>query len=169
MDADTLPLATDALTVAAVIQLSVAPVFLLAGVGAILNVMTQRLARVIDRARKIETLLEEGEGPEETRRHRRELAALSRRMTLINGAIGSSAAAALAVCSVVALLFVGDLLGLDLNVLIAILFVATMGLLMTGLTLLLLEISVAMGSVRVRTELLMDRQDRQDRRQGKEA
>jgi len=40
--------------VAHVIQLSVAPVFLLSGIGAMLAVMTNRLARVIDRARTLE-------------------------------------------------------------------------------------------------------------------
>jgi len=40
--------------VAHVIQLSVAPVFLLSGIGAMLAVMTNRLARVIDRARALE-------------------------------------------------------------------------------------------------------------------
>jgi hypothetical protein len=40
-----------------VIQLAVAPVFLLAGVGAILNVMANRLSRIIDRARVLETKL----------------------------------------------------------------------------------------------------------------
>ena len=34
-----------------VIQLAVAPVFLLSGVGVILTVLTNRLARIIDRAR----------------------------------------------------------------------------------------------------------------------
>jgi MFS family permease len=43
-----------------VIQLAVAPVFLLAGVGAIINVLAGRLARVIDRARAIETQVESG-------------------------------------------------------------------------------------------------------------
>ncbi|WP_081871402.1 DUF2721 domain-containing protein [Parvularcula oceani] len=142
--------------IATVIQLAVAPVFLLAGVGAILNVMTQRLSRVIDRARALEDLLEAGEGPEETARHQRELAALSRRMRLVNGAITCCAAAALTVCTVVALLFLGDLLALGLGVPIAVLFVTTMALLIAGLSLLLLEISVAMGSVRFRTELLMN-------------
>lgn len=43
--------------VAHVIQLSVAPVFLLAGIGSILNVLAHRLARVVDRARSIEAEL----------------------------------------------------------------------------------------------------------------
>jgi hypothetical protein len=40
--------------VAHAIQLAVAPVFLLSGIGAILAVMTNRLGRIIDRARVLE-------------------------------------------------------------------------------------------------------------------
>ena len=142
--------------VAAVIQLSVAPVFLLAGLGAILNVMTQRLARVIDRARAVEEMLEAGEGREAARRHRSELAALARRMRLVNGAIGCCTAAALAVCAVVALLFLAELYRAQLQVPVAALFVLAMSLVVIGLSLLLAEISVAMRTVRIRAELLLD-------------
>ena len=45
-------------TLARVIQLSVAPVFLLTGIGTMLSVMTNRLGRVIDRARVLEARLE---------------------------------------------------------------------------------------------------------------
>lgn len=140
-------------SVALLIQLSVAPVFLLAGVGAILNVMTQRLSRVIDRVRVVERALDEGEPEAEAARHRRELRALSARLSLINAAITACAAAAFCVCAVVGLLFLGDLLDLPIGGVIAILFVLTMCLVMGGLALLLVEISVAMRSVRVRTEL----------------
>lgn len=143
--------------IAAVIQLSVAPVFLLAGIGAILNVMTQRLARVIDRARAVELLLEEGESAEATTRHRRELAALARRMSLVNAAITTCTAAALAVCAVVALLFLGALFGWPAGTPVAVLFVGAMGMVVCGLSILLMEISVAMRSVRIRTELMMER------------
>ena len=147
---------SEAGSIAAVIQLSIAPVFLLAGIGAILNVMTQRLARVIDRARSVEAALEAGEGAAATARHRRELAALSRRMTLVNAAITFCTAAALAVCAVVALLFFGELLSLHAGAAIAVLFVAAMAMLMAGLACLLIEISVAMTTVRIRTELMME-------------
>ena len=40
--------------VSAAIQLAIAPVFLLAGIGAILSVLTIRLGRVVDRARLVE-------------------------------------------------------------------------------------------------------------------
>lgn len=49
--------------IAHVIQLSVAPVFLLAGIGSILGVMANRLARVVDRARILEGRMATTEGP----------------------------------------------------------------------------------------------------------
>ena len=144
--------------IAAVIQLAVAPVFLLAGVGAILNVMTQRLSRVIDRARAVEAALESGEDPSGAARHRAELGALSRRMTLVNAAITACTVAALLVCCVVGALFVGELAGLTVAPFVALAFVLAMTSLVVGLALLLMEISVAMRTVRVRAELLMEGQ-----------
>jgi hypothetical protein len=65
---------TDA--VAHVIQLSVAPVFLLSGIGAMLAVMTNRLSRIIDRARVLEARLDEAT-PEAAERLRQDLATLT--------------------------------------------------------------------------------------------
>ena len=143
--------------VATVISLSVAPVFLLAGIGALLNVMTQRLARVIDRVRVVEDLLVSGEGEEDAARHRAELSALSLRMRLAGGAITACTGAALAVCGVVALLFLGALFSLGIGAAVAALFVAAMLALVAGLSVLLVEIAVASRTVRVRTDLLRGR------------
>ena len=49
--------------IAHVVQLAVAPVFLLTGVGAILSVLTTRMGRVIDRAHRIDGWIEEGKNP----------------------------------------------------------------------------------------------------------
>lgn len=72
-------------TIAHVIQLAVAPVFLLTGIGAMLAVMTQRLSRVVDRARVLERLLP-GNPPGSPAIHE-ELATLSQRAKLISTAI----------------------------------------------------------------------------------
>ncbi|HUD96751.1 MAG TPA: DUF2721 domain-containing protein [Woeseiaceae bacterium] len=45
--------------VAAIIELSVAPVFLLAGIGALLTVLSNRLGRITDRARVLLMFLRE--------------------------------------------------------------------------------------------------------------
>lgn len=142
-------------TIAQLIQLAIAPVFLLAGIGAILNVLAQRLARVVDRARKLEA--EFGSFDEaERKRAGAELCLLDRRMTVVNQAIRACTASALFTCLVVALLFVADLANFPVGQAIAFLFIATMLLLIVGLVMFLYEIRLAMRSLRVRRELLPD-------------
>ncbi|HEY0595737.1 DUF2721 domain-containing protein, partial [Sphingopyxis sp.] len=87
-------------TIAQAIQLSVAPVFLLAGIGAILNLLASRLSRVIDRSRQLEMLYPESTGPEHDR-HVWELRLLDRRMMLVNAAIFLIVSSAIAIALVV--------------------------------------------------------------------
>ncbi len=140
-------------TIAHLIQLAIAPVFLLAGIGAILNVMAQRLARVVDRAR---TLEREYGGYNEAERARAagELVILDRRMTVVNRSISACTASALFVCFVVAILFIADIAQIPFGRPIAVLFILAMLLLIVGLLLFLYEIRLATRSVRVRQELL---------------
>ena len=145
--------------IAHTIQLAVAPVFLLAGIGSLLNVLTARLARVVDRARVIEAALP-GVGDDPRARHVTELAVLDRRMVLAHRAISLCTASALFVCVLVALLFVADLVELAYARIIAVLFVLAMALLVGGLLCFLAEIRVATQSVRVSRELLPPRRAR---------
>ena len=69
--------------VAHVIQMSVAPVFLLTGVGAMLNVLTNRLSRIIDRARILEARLPNAEDAVQETLHKG-LANLAQRSQLIH-------------------------------------------------------------------------------------
>jgi hypothetical protein len=140
-------------TIANLIQLSIAPVFLLAGVGAILNVMATRLSRVVDRVRRLEA---EFAGTSEILQKlaRAELGRLGKRMKLINWAITAVTAGALTVCLVVAVLFVGGLADSSVGNIIAALYVLTMVLLVAGLVLFLLEVRLASRNLRVRYELL---------------
>lgn len=141
------------IAIAQLIQLAIAPVFLLAGIGALLNVVTHRLSRVVDRARVIEA---EFASYDEAQRRRAaaELCLLDRRMKVANWAISACTASALFTCLVVAILFVADLTDIAFGQAIAALFIATMLLLIAGLMLFLYEIRLAMASLRVRRELL---------------
>lgn len=140
-------------TIANLIQLAIAPVFLLAGIGAILNVLAQRLARVVDRARKLEEDFSSYD-EQERRRAAAELCFLERRMKVVNQAIRACTASALFTCLVVAILFVADLSEFAFGQAIALLFIIAMLLLIVGLVLFLHEIRLAMRSLSVRTELL---------------
>ena len=142
-------------TIAHNIQLAVAPVFLLTGIGSLLNVLAARLARITDRARRLETDI--GGYPSDRRRLAiGELATLDRRMAASHWAIALCTCSALLVCIVVAILFVGEVATLRGTYAVPALFVAAMALLIAGLVLFLFEIQIALRSVRVRAALLVD-------------
>jgi hypothetical protein len=126
--------------VAHVIQLSVAPVFLLTGVGAILGVLINRLGRIVDRFR----VLEHHAGEEEAESGMR---VMERRARMIHWAIGLCTSCALLVCMVIAALFVGSITGVELSTLIAVLFIAAMLALVAALLCFLREITLAKGSI----------------------
>ncbi|MET3115945.1 hypothetical protein AAKU64_000148 [Undibacterium sp. GrIS 1.8] len=106
-----------------IIQLAIAPVFLLTGVGTNLTVLTNRLARIIDRSRVLEDLLQVRGNVTQKPGLREELNELYERSHLINRAITLSTSCALLVCLVIAALFAGDATDLRLDTLIAVLFV----------------------------------------------
>lgn len=131
-----------------VIQLSVAPVFLLTAIGTMLSVMTNRLARIIDRARFYEAKLD-GASAEVLPHLHKSLATLSRRADLIGLAIFLCTATALLVCTVIAMLFLGDYLRYDISFPVAVLFVLAMLLMVLGLISFLREIFIAKASLHI--------------------
>lgn len=134
--------------IAHVIQLAVAPVFLLTGVAALLGVLTSRLGRIIDRARALEERLGVM-GDTERASGAADLRALSQRARHINRAIGLCVSCALLVCAVIAALFGGAFLEIDVSPLIGVVFIAAMGALIVALVSFLLEISIATRSLRI--------------------
>lgn len=88
--------------IAHMVQMAVAPVFLLTGVGAILSVLTTRLSRVIDRGRQLDQWVREGHDPAE---YAHELGKLDKRNILINSAITLATLSAFFVCSVILVIF----------------------------------------------------------------
>jgi hypothetical protein len=140
---------TDVNTVAHAIQLSVAPVFLLTGIGAILSVMTNRLGRVIDRARILEARFDATALEEHQNLIRMDLRALARRATLIGRAINLCTTTALLICTVIALLFLGVFFDLDPAIPVALLFIVAMFSMVAGLVMFLREIFVATASLRI--------------------
>jgi hypothetical protein len=140
-------------SIAQTIQLAIAPVFLLAGIGAILNVLAGRLSRIVDRAR----WLEERHAGSTGVAHERivwELRILDRRMDYANIAIWLCVSSAIAVCILVALLFITQLAHLAFRQAVAGAFILAMLLLISGLITFLLEIRIARTSFRIREELL---------------
>ena len=132
--------------VAHVIQLAVAPVFLLTGIGAMLSVMTSRMGRIVDRAR----WLENGPAatPEEEQEFQAELQRLSHRARLISISISLCTLTALLVSAVIAILFLGAFLAFDASMVVALLFVAAMLAFIVALICFLREVFIAIRGLR---------------------
>ena len=139
--------ATNIITVAHVIQQAVAPVFLLTGVGAILNVLSSRLGRVIDRFRVLEKIANS-----ERSSYATEIANLLRRSRWIHWAISLCTVSALFICIVIAGLFIGSELGKDPSGMVAAFFIAAMLALTAALLCFLREIALATGSINIREQ-----------------
>ena len=134
--------------IANAIHLAVAPVFLLTGIGALLGVMTNRLGRVIDRARYLEGRLVQA-APEEASGITEHLGILSRRANLINLAITCCTMTALLICSVIAVLFSGSFVRFDITIPVALLFIMAMLILVIGLIWFLREVFLATSNLRI--------------------
>lgn len=152
MPAEALP------TVAHVIQLAVAPVFLLTGIASLLGVTTNRLSRVVDRTRSLDaelSLLADGADDSDPRRV--ELETLYRRAALVSRAITLFTITALLVCSVVGLLFVGHFIGTRISWVVAALFFSAMLTLIVGLLCFLREILLAASGIEARAQRALAR------------
>ncbi len=129
------------------IQLAVAPVFLLTALGTTLSVLVARLARIVDRARRVEARLREesGSGREGTTR---ELRSLEGRARLIHWALTFGTSAALLVCLLIAVAFVGYLVEARVGSVMAVLFIAAMVAYVVALVCLLREVGIAISTLR---------------------
>ena len=133
--------------VAHVIQSSLAPVFLISGVGVMLGVLTNRLARIVDRAR-----IWEAEADKEVHRAAdldARLQVLARRSRYISSAITMCAVSALLTALVVVGLFANAFLAVNLSALIGILFVAAMMALTVAFLVFLIEVRIATAAIRI--------------------
>jgi hypothetical protein len=131
------------------IQLAVAPVFLLAGVGSMLMVLTNRLARIIDRARQMEDRYQGSVDADLRRRLHRDLKVLSQRARLMSRAIAFCTACSLFVSLVIVVLFVQSLFEVYLHGLVPMLFIIAMGAFVVALLLFLREIHIATAALRI--------------------
>ena len=109
--------------------------FLLAGIGALLNVLSARLARIADHSRR----LIESDAPRDDfeRRH------CKRRMQHILRAIWLLTCATLLLSIVVSAMFMSVITKVNLTAIVAPLFITTMGMLMMASISFLLEVRLA--------------------------
>lgn len=143
---DLLERTSSTLRVQNVVQLSLAPAFLLAGIGAVMNVMTNRLIWVANKIERISNAGEEGDFDA----LRAELPALELRRIYAQRAVMFSTASALAISVVIVLLFISAFVTTALGTLVAATWVICMGLLVAGLGSFLMETRTAARRNRAR-------------------
>ena len=138
--------------VAKLIQLALGPVFLISGVGITLSMLTQRLARIVDRARTLETQRESTSSEKKLRHHRRgpeghlpPRALHQRRHRAVHHV------SALLTALVVTLLFASEFTPIAVGGVIAGMFVLSMVCLSTAFLMFLLEVRIATNSLRIGT------------------
>lgn len=138
---------TEIESIANVIQLAVAPVFLLAGIAGLLNVLSVRLGRAVDRVRIVEGRLTREPHSEHVVLLQTEIAALWSRIRLANWSIRMFVAGALVVCLVIVSLFFSELAQFNMSAAIVVFFLGAMLLLIMGLIFFLVEVSISTRSI----------------------
>ena len=131
------------------IQLALGPVFLLTGIAGMLNVMSGRLSRIIDRGRSL-TEKPDVISTYEPAEIRTELLMLERRRHITSIAINMFTIAALLVCLVIVTLFLEAMFFVRLKWLIGVLFILATLALVVGLSYFLREVHFASNTVRIR-------------------
>lgn len=144
------------LALSQVIQLAVAPVFLLTGIAGFLSVLSNRLNRVVDRTRFLTQRIRKIELDKHREQLNNEVILLKKRTQIIIWAIRLAVSGALVICLVVMCLFIGDYALLELTTLITFLFVTAMMLVIFSLLLLLLEVSSSTKYLRNSIEHLFE-------------
>ena len=135
--------------VAHIIQLALGPVFLLSGVGITLSMLTQRLSRIVDRARTLEDRREVTNSEPKLKVIDKDLRVILRRSRYINSAIALCTTSALLTALVVTLLFASEFTPMSVGGVIAIMFVASMVCLSTAFLMFLIEVRIATNTLRI--------------------
>jgi hypothetical protein len=133
--------------IAGVIQLAVAPVFLLTALGTVIAALNVRLGRAVDRRRELEGRLP-SLAPGEEELARDELAVIARRIRFVYYAILAAVVSGLFVCLLIAGAFLGAFVRTDLSYTIGAMFVLAVLALIACLLLFLREIFLAVSTPR---------------------
>ena len=140
-------------TVIAVLQTALTPAFLLVAVGSLLNVLTGRLSRIVDRSRDLED-----RHPKATGKARvqlvTELRILQQRMHIVGFSILMAVLAAVVVCIMIGMLFLMGLSHFSMAALIVASFILGLLLLSAALLAFVWEVRLSTHAIRIREELL---------------
>lgn len=138
--------------IAHLIQVALTPIFLISAIGVTLNVLTNRLSRIVDRARSMENELCRPDYQAGGRDLHAALGVLARRARYMYAAITLITLSALFIALVVVMLFVNAFAHWDLSAFIAIMFILSMLSLAAALTAFLIEVRIATTTLRIGIE-----------------
>jgi hypothetical protein len=145
--------------IAQTIQLALAPVFVLVAIGNIMNILTTRLGRIVDRSRTLQELHKQTTGAA----HDAvvvEIRYVDRRIQLIGHALLILVCSGLLIGVTVGMLFLGEMAGTEFRVATEVSFFIAIALLMIALVYLLLETRLVAQTLRLPRELLeLERRD----------
>ncbi len=130
------------------LQASVSPVVLISGVGLLLLSMTNRFGRVVDRARFIAKEIK-GVDDRTKKKLKKQLSLLYRRANLLRTAILTSSISILLVALIIMVLFVEAILGIDAGLLIAFLFIVSIGSLIVSMIYFLRDLTLSLDALRM--------------------
>jgi hypothetical protein len=152
--------------IAHLIQVALTPIFLISAIGVTLNVLTNRLSRIVDRARTIEDHLRRPDYQFDGRDLHEVLGVLARRARYINASVTLITLSALFISLVVVMLFVNAFLRWDLAAFIACMFILSMMTLCGALLSFLIEVRIATATLRIGIEAASKETDDQGGDQG---
>lgn len=139
--------------IAQTIQLALAPVFVLVAIGNIMNILTTRLGRIVDRSRQLQRLYGETTGREHDAIVQ-EIRYVDRRIHLIGRALTMLVLSGLGIGVTVGVIFSGELVDHEFRALAGTTFFISIALLMVALIHLLRETRIVAESLRIPAELL---------------
>ena len=146
------PYTVQSVDIAHLIQIALTPIFLISAIGVTLNVLTSRLARIVDRARAMEDIVHRSDHVHHGRDLHAALDVLARRARYINAAITLITLSALFIALVVVMLFVNAFLRWHLSAFIASMFILSMLALAAALSAFLIEVRIATKTLRIGIE-----------------
>jgi Protein of unknown function (DUF2721) len=140
-------------SVTSILQTALTPAFLLVAIGTLLNIFVIRLSRIVDRSRDLQA-----QHPATTGREHElvvdELRIVEKRLTVVSASILFSVLATVAVCIIIALLFLMGLAGLQMGPAIVATFILALALTVVALLCFVREVQLANHNIRVRDEFL---------------
>lgn len=139
-----------------IIQLAITPVILISGMGALMITLTNRMARIVDRTRVLAEAMPAAM-PEDRAHLESQLDIMWRRALLLRRAVTSNGLSMLVSCLLVVAIFASATLGLRLQVLMLVLFCASIFFLITSLVDFLRDIFVSLHALHLQVERARNR------------